>query len=706
MSWDPKTLANTVNNHLEHAQDNSSMSDSSHIELLAQKGNVVRKYQTLLHLNMGLMPPRLLARIITVDDDDVIFNMYRRLVGNELLADWIVVHKARSAAWIILPDMSEDTQSELHRKIASLAIYHCLSLPDSVNSPMLRELCADIESYDTRINLWAETIMLNGDAQYDYWKARPPDQAPYRGRHMCVVAQQCTRVTDIIEMWKSIYCYRHVFSKDKRVQHAITLIRTADRVDQINAWVELTKETDGAEMIGFACSQYFALEHDSAGELYIPYDNLGKNRYSQMINESVYPCNAVNEHVLHVLHDAPERLTAYLSQYFARCIDALLAVKKRLDKKVYKSAMDAMFQYWLPRAHMLPSGAYIRYFPLLEHINEICELAKKDVHVKVILCGQLRRAKSLDVVPSTYLHVVVPDLPELIDPEIFDTTPRVCLQTLERFNLHMTEELRTTVLSWLLLHDKKSTLCTNNSPVIDELEFGQFIRSLGTGYEVLASTSRNFCKMHTHILYYYIPNYRTRCFSAETHGQALLYGLRVYGHMIDDDVLDMFHDSTYCGALPHIAINGGYDDLKWGTLFQLYSGSLNKLGLTASAFVTLLAFDVERIEQWVQHHHDCDYDMSGIDIESMSRDMLLTCMANNIIDMNTVDLDGVKPEIKQELDGLDMCAICRLPIVPRCKAETACGHIFHMRCIATWLEEQETCPMCRADLPEGYDYYV
>jgi len=29
-----------------------------------------------------------------------------------------------------------------------------------------------------------------------------------------------------------------------------------------------------------------------------------------------------------------------------------------------------------------------------------------------------------------------------------------------------------------------------------------------------------------------------------------------------------------------------------------------------------------------------------------------------------------------------------------------CGHLFHINCIDTWLEENITCPVCRTDLRE------
>ena len=44
----------------------------------------------------------------------------------------------------------------------------------------------------------------------------------------------------------------------------------------------------------------------------------------------------------------------------------------------------------------------------------------------------------------------------------------------------------------------------------------------------------------------------------------------------------------------------------------------------------------------------------------------------------------------------ESCPICLEDIKPReIPSATPCGHLFHPNCISRWLEERDTCPMCR-----------
>lgn len=59
------------------------------------------------------------------------------------------------------------------------------------------------------------------------------------------------------------------------------------------------------------------------------------------------------------------------------------------------------------------------------------------------------------------------------------------------------------------------------------------------------------------------------------------------------------------------------------------------------------------------------------------------------------------------------CTICCSPlwITDDLHTELACGHIFHTGCVDTWRDHNEdefeifTCPICRALLHAGFDYY-
>jgi Ring finger domain len=45
------------------------------------------------------------------------------------------------------------------------------------------------------------------------------------------------------------------------------------------------------------------------------------------------------------------------------------------------------------------------------------------------------------------------------------------------------------------------------------------------------------------------------------------------------------------------------------------------------------------------------------------------------------------------------CAICQDAAVPATAIRLPCGHVYHPPCITQWLQEQNTCPICRSSLP-------
>jgi len=48
----------------------------------------------------------------------------------------------------------------------------------------------------------------------------------------------------------------------------------------------------------------------------------------------------------------------------------------------------------------------------------------------------------------------------------------------------------------------------------------------------------------------------------------------------------------------------------------------------------------------------------------------------------------------QEIDALnDACAICFEPLATA--KRLPCGHFFHKSCLLSWLEQHQSCPICR-----------
>jgi hypothetical protein len=66
--------------------------------------------------------------------------------------------------------------------------------------------------------------------------------------------------------------------------------------------------------------------------------------------------------------------------------------------------------------------------------------------------------------------------------------------------------------------------------------------------------------------------------------------------------------------------------------------------------------------------------------------------ANAVVDVITIDSESLG-EAMRDLD--EICPICLETDVGKRWSTTACGHSFHLTCLAGWKER--TCPMCRAD---------
>ena len=48
-------------------------------------------------------------------------------------------------------------------------------------------------------------------------------------------------------------------------------------------------------------------------------------------------------------------------------------------------------------------------------------------------------------------------------------------------------------------------------------------------------------------------------------------------------------------------------------------------------------------------------------------------------------------------NGDNVCIICREEMTVMCK-KLPCNHIFHVSCLRSWFQRQQTCPTCRLDV--------
>jgi len=48
----------------------------------------------------------------------------------------------------------------------------------------------------------------------------------------------------------------------------------------------------------------------------------------------------------------------------------------------------------------------------------------------------------------------------------------------------------------------------------------------------------------------------------------------------------------------------------------------------------------------------------------------------------------------------DICSICHDALL--ISRKLPCGHQFHLKCLFYWIENQKTCPNCRAQVPSVY----
>ena len=67
--------------------------------------------------------------------------------------------------------------------------------------------------------------------------------------------------------------------------------------------------------------------------------------------------------------------------------------------------------------------------------------------------------------------------------------------------------------------------------------------------------------------------------------------------------------------------------------------------------------------------------------------------------VTVVDIPAAEPQAKVEEEKED-CCICYSEI-PKARTTLECGHSFCTKCILTWFQRNNSCPMCRATVPEA-----
>ena len=69
------------------------------------------------------------------------------------------------------------------------------------------------------------------------------------------------------------------------------------------------------------------------------------------------------------------------------------------------------------------------------------------------------------------------------------------------------------------------------------------------------------------------------------------------------------------------------------------------------------------------------------------------CEDNESINIRHIVLESTLKEMRDTTEGIDPCVICLESVSERAVA-SPCRHLFDFLCLATWLQQRATCPLC------------